>query len=84
MSSKKARGIAGDKTICLPIEDGIKYDDLVKNSHEYWAYLDKMMEKYPEIFLLKIGKGYQLQALLQSKRQKTITRRIRLKENKEA
>lgn len=84
MSSKKARGIAGDKTICLPIEDGIEYDDLVKNPDEYRAYLDKMMEKYPEIFPLEIGKGYKLQGLVQSKRQKIITRRIRLKENKEA
>jgi len=25
MSSKKARGIAGEKTICLPIEEGIEY-----------------------------------------------------------
>jgi hypothetical protein len=41
MSSKKARGIGGDKTICLPIEDGIEYDDLVKNPDEYRAYLDK-------------------------------------------
>jgi hypothetical protein len=84
MSPRKARGVAGDKTICLPIEDGIKYEDLVKNSHEYRAYLDKMMEKYPEIFPLEIEKGYKLQGLVQSKRQKLITRRIRLKENQEA
>ena len=84
MSPRKARGVAGDKTICLPIEDGIKYEDLVKNPHEYRAYLDKMMEKYPEIFPLEIEKGYKLQGLVQSKRQKLITRRIRLKKNKEA
>lgn len=84
MSSKKARGIAGDKTICLPIEEGIEYDKLVQAPHEYRAYLDKMMEKYPEIFPLEMEKGYKLQGLVISKRQKLTTRRIRLKVNKEA
>jgi hypothetical protein len=84
MSPRKARGVPGDKTICLPIEDGIKYEDLVKNPHEYRAYLDKMMEKCPEIFPLEIEKGYKLQGLVQSKRQKLTTRRIKLKENQEA
>lgn len=84
MSSKKTRGIAGDKTICLPIEEGIEYDVLVQSPHEYRAYLDKMMEKYPELFPLEMEKGYKLQGLLISKRQNLITRRIRLKANKEA
>jgi len=74
MSPRKARGVPGDKTICLPIEDGIKYEDLVKNPHEYRAYLDKMMEKCPEIFPLEIEKGYKLQGLVQSKRRKLTTR----------
>ena len=34
MSSRKAREIAGDKTICLPIEDGVEYEDLVQNPKE--------------------------------------------------
>jgi hypothetical protein len=55
MSSKKVRGIAGDKTICLPIEDGIEYEDFVKNPHKYRIYLDKIMKKYLEIFPLEIG-----------------------------
>jgi len=37
MSPKKARGIAGDKTICLPIEEG--YENLVKNQQEYRNYI---------------------------------------------
>jgi hypothetical protein len=35
MSPKKAKGIAGDKTICPPIEDGIKYEELVQNPDDY-------------------------------------------------
>jgi hypothetical protein len=34
MSSKKARGMAGDKTICLPIKDGIGWIP-VRNEHKY-------------------------------------------------
>ena len=39
MSPKKPRGIAGDKTICLPIEEGIEYEHLVKNQQEYRNYI---------------------------------------------
>lgn len=84
MSSRKARGIAGDKTVCLPIEEGVEYEDLVQKPEEYRAYLDKMREKYPEIFPLEIEKGYKLQGSVYSKRQKLTTRRIRLRANKEA
>ncbi len=51
MSPRKSRGIAGDKTICLPIEEGVQYEDLVQKPKEYRAYLDKMREKYPEILV---------------------------------
>ena len=84
MSSRKERGIVGDKTICLPIEEGVEYEDLVRSPKEYRAYLDKMREKYPEIFPEVMEKGYKLQGLVNSKRQKLTTRRIRLKSNKEA
>lgn len=84
MSSRKERGIAGDKTICLPIEEGVEYEDLVRSPKEYRAYLDKMREKYPEIFPEVMEKGDKLQGLINSKRQKLTTRRIRLKSNKEA
>jgi hypothetical protein len=43
-----------------------------------------MREKYPEIFPEVMEKGYKLQGLVNSKRQKLTTRRIRLKSNKEA
>jgi hypothetical protein len=84
MPLRKKRGMAGDKTICLPIEEGIEYDLLVQNSDGYRGYLDKMVRKYPEIFPEEIEKGYKLQGLVTSKRQKLTTRRIRLKANKEA
>jgi len=84
MSPKKARGIAGDKTICLPIEEGIEYENLVKDQQEYRSYLNQMIEKYPEIFPEEIEKGYKLHGFVESSRQKLKMRRIRLKENKEA
>ncbi len=84
MSPKKVRGIAGDKTICLPIEEGIEYENLVKNQQEYRNYLNQMIEKHPEIFPEEIEKGYKLHGFVESSRQKLKMRRIRLKENKEA
>lgn len=84
MSPKKARGIAGDKTICLPIEEGIEYENLVKNQQEYRNYLNQMIKKHPEIFPEEIEKGYKLHGFVESSRQKLKMRRIRLKENKEA
>jgi hypothetical protein len=84
MSPKKARGIAGDKTICLPIEEGIEYENLVKDQQEYRNYLNQMIEKHPEIFPEEIEKGYKLHGFVESSRQKLKMRRIRLKENKEA
>ena len=83
MPLRKKRGMAGDKTICLPIEEGIEYDLLVQNPDGYRGYLDKMLRKYAEIFPEEIEKGYKLQGLVTSKRQKLTTRRIRLKANKE-
>jgi hypothetical protein len=32
MSQRKARGVAGDKTICLPIDEGVNYDELVSDA----------------------------------------------------
>lgn len=84
MSLKKARGIAGDKIICLPIEEGIEYENLVKDQQEYRNYLNQMIEKHPEIFPEEIEKGYKLHGFVESSRQKLKMRRIRLKENKEA
>jgi hypothetical protein len=43
-----------------------------------------MREKYPEIFPEVMEKGYKLQGLVNSKRQKLTTKRIKLKSNKEA
>ena len=74
MSPKKARGIAGDKTICLPIEEGIEYEKLVKDQQEYRNYLNRMIEKYPEIFPEEIEKGYKLDGCVESSRQKLKTR----------
>ena len=50
MEKRRPRGKAGDKTICLPIDEGIDYESLVENEKEYRRYLEKKMEKYPELF----------------------------------
>jgi hypothetical protein len=51
---RRKRGIAGDKTICLPIEDGLDYMALVDGSAAFRQYLDQQIAAHPELF----PKGY--------------------------
>jgi hypothetical protein len=46
--------IAGDKTICLPIEDGLDYPALVDGSALFRQYVDQQIAAHPELF----PKGY--------------------------
>ena len=81
---RKARGKAGDKTICLPIDSGVDYEKLVEDEKEYRSYLEKKIEKHPELFPVGIEKGFRLHGFVNSKRQQIRTRRILLKANHEA
>ena len=84
MTKRKERGTAGDKTICLPIEKGINYTELVKDREAYRKYLNSQIEKYPELFPEGIEKGYRFHGLVESLRQDLKTRRIYLPSSEEA
>ena len=74
----------GDKTICLPIAEGIDYEALVEDRKAFRRYLDRMIWRYPELFPDEIGQGYSLHGFKRSIKQQLTTRRIRLKANREA
>jgi hypothetical protein len=84
MEKRRPRGTAGDKTICLPIDEGIDYESLVENEREYRSYLEEKIDKYPELFPSGIKEGFRLHGFVTSKRQQIRTRRILLKANHEA
>jgi hypothetical protein len=50
MSDRKTRGKARDKTICLPIAEGVDYEQLVKDTVGFRAYLDSQIAEHPEVF----------------------------------
>jgi hypothetical protein len=80
----KERGKAGDKTICLAIEEGVNYAELVKDREAYRKYLNGQIEKHPELFPEGIEQGYRFHGLVESLRQDLRTRRIYLPSSKEA
>lgn len=84
MATRKQRGQAGDKTICLPIEAGIDYDALVEDREAYQIYLDQQIAKHPELFPEGMDQGYRFHGLVTSKRQQLKTRRIYLPEHQSA
>lgn len=84
MAPRKKRGIAGDKTICLPIQTGIDYSELVEDREAYRAYLNTEIAKHPELFPEGIEQGYRFHGLVQSSRQGLKTRRIYLPSQHEA
>ena len=84
MATRKKRGQAGDKTICLPIEDGMDYDALVNDREAYRTYLNTQIAKHPELFPDGIEAGYRFHGLVQSTRQQLATRRIYLPQQQTA
>ncbi len=78
MAKRKQRGIAGDKTICLPIADEIDYEELVEDREAYRQYLDKQIASHPELFPEAIEQGYRFHGWVRSSRQQLKTRRIYL------
>ena len=84
MAERKKRGTAGDKTICLPIEENINYAELVEDREAYREYLNGQIAKYPELFPGGIEQGYRFHGLVESSRQHLKTRRIYLPSFQEA
>ena len=84
MADRKQRGTAGDKTICLPITEGIDYRALVEDRVAYRQYLDEQIAQHPELFPAEIEQGYRFHGLVWSLRQQLKTRRIYLPSTHEA
>jgi hypothetical protein len=84
MSERKKRGPAGDKTICVPMGEGIDYSELVNDTPAFRAYLDQQIAQHPELFPEQIKDGYCLHGFVKSDRMGIVTRRIRLKSNRDS
>ncbi|NET39508.1 MAG: hypothetical protein F6K19_47360 [Cyanothece sp. SIO1E1] len=76
MAKRKQRGMAGDKTICLPIAEGIDYEQLVEERETYRQYLNEQIASHPELFPEEIEQGYRFHGWVKSSRQQLKTRRI--------
>jgi hypothetical protein len=84
MSERKKRSTAGDKTICLPIAEGVDYEKLVKDTPAFRQYLDQQIAQHPELFPEQIKDGYCFHGFVSSGRMGIATRRIRLKCNQDS
>ena len=84
MAKRKPRGMAGDKTICLPIADDIDYATLVDDRESYRAYLTEQIAAHPELFPAEITQGYRFHGWSESQRQGIKVRRIYLPSTHEA
>jgi hypothetical protein len=80
----QTRTTAGDKTIRLPLPEGIDYDTWIEDGPGYRRYLDEQISKYPELFPAEIVNGYWLDGFVVSKRQQIKTRRILVKVTRDA
>jgi hypothetical protein len=81
MAERKRRGIAGDKTICLPVSEDQQYEELVRDTAAFRAYLDQQIEQHRELFPEGIEAGYCFHGFVKSGRLGLTTRRIRLNSN---
>ena len=84
MGTRRHRTTAGDKTICIPIPEDVDYQQLVSDTPAFRQYLDQMIAEHPELFPAEIGKGYCFHGFVRSGKLNVVTRRIRLKRNREA
>ena len=84
MATRKKRGKAGNKSICLPISEAINYEQLVEDREAYRRYLDEQIAAHPELFPEEIERGYRFHGWVESSRQHVKTRRIYLPSTQEA
>lgn len=78
MAKRKSRGMAGDKTICLPMPDDVEYAKLVDEREAYRAHLEQQIKAHPELFPAAIKDGYRFHGWSKSLRQGVKIRRIYL------
>lgn len=82
--SEDVSTVPGDKTICLPIGDGVEYDTLVQDRKAFRQYLDQQIAQHPELFPTEIEAGYCFHGFRTSAKLGLVSRRIRLVANGEA
>jgi hypothetical protein len=66
---RRKRGTAGDKTICLPIAEGLDYATLVEDREAFRPYLNQQIVAHPERFPEGIEAGYRFHGWVESSRQ---------------
>ncbi len=59
------------RVICIPC-DLDKHNQIISDTVKYRAFLDKLIEKYPELFPQEITYGYHLKELLMKANSKPI------------
>lgn len=84
MGTRRQRTTAGDKTICIPIPEDLDYEQLVSDTQAFRKYLDQQIAEHPELFPEEIREGYCFHGFVTSGKLDVVTRRIRLKSNREA
>lgn len=82
--SKTVTTVPGDKTICLPIAEGVDYEQLVKDRKAFRQYLDDLIANHAELFPAEIAQGYCFHGFRRSAKLGLVSRRIRLVANGEA
>lgn len=81
---RRKRGIAGDKSICLPIAAALNYETLVADREAFRQYLNEQIAAHPELFPEGIESGYRFHGWVVSARQHLKTRRILLPQTGDA
>jgi hypothetical protein len=84
MTTRQKRGTPGDKTICIPVPEGMDYDEWVKDTETFRKYLDELIENHRELFPVGIEEGYCFHGFVHSDKYDCATRRIRLRRIRDA
>jgi hypothetical protein len=84
MTTRRKREIPGDKTICIPVPEGVNYEEWVKDTEAFRKYLNKLIEEHRELFPAGIENGYCFHGFVQSGKYECQMRRIRLRDNRDA
>lgn len=65
------------RTICLPFEEH-KYEKIIQKAVSFRAYVDRMIEAFPELFPAEVVNGYQMKDHYHSKKIDIDIRRIKI------